>query len=596
MANVTEVGAADIKVQDYKCSIKEITVTSKWKAPNAEVSENVTTTVFDSKSEKKGVQKNIYIITSPDGKDITVKTVREDGNCQRDNHKKYQKQWEDYKATKAKDDRWPLPVLPYEITTTSQKEEKTIVQEEKHTIKCFEIGGASEAFKYLPLPIELDRDCVTAFKYNSCKEGPVFYKVTAYPDISFKAEVTVGTKMAKLKRSSYSAAPEGQKYEKKYKTSFERETASAKYIPERIEGVYDDYTHAKKKIAPPTITLSTTYNNEKDEIEIKVDTDVKEKDNELFYGKYKHDSAEIQIGTAVIQKFGKTVKKAKDTIELLGKICNLQFLKDFIDFDAADLIKNYKPYKIKLEPPSVSITVEGKYQTSKDLTRIGKYIDIGCALDPLLCISLTIDLLFLILSAVSAGTATGIYMIIKNLDKVLEKVLDKDYKKKYEGRLPVDLDIYIDLVLTGSVGGDFHLMINTAEDSYKDMPTDYVSASESIEGELKVDLKAGIKASVNILYFVTANGELSASGSSGIKVKLGLVNRILQGEGMSLQFDTIFLGLKIKYCVKGKVGLFKSFRVGGSIEGETELLEKRKIGFLSGGITFFEDKSAKTLQ
>lgn len=573
MASISEVGASSIDIESYKCSIKKVTVSTKWKAPNSEVSETVDATIFDSeKSPKAG--NSLYLISSPKGKKTTIKREWTEGGCQRDDHKEYKMSWAEYKTAVAKNDPWGNPPLyPYDRTREAKTKKYSNKNEETLEIKCHEIGGAFETLKYLKLPIPTKLPGITEFAHTTCKEGPFRYQIVSYPDISFKVNFSIGVKENKDKNDP---------------SQLQTKTDSFNKISKETTNLVKNTSKVDFKIGPPSFTVTITYNDEEDELECKIDLD---KESEFFHFSYKHGSSETEIGSEFIQNFSESIQKIFAFGELLKKICNIEFLKEFIDFDAADLVKNYKPYKIKLEPPVVSVTGEWKYHTSKDLTKIGKLIKINCDLKPLVGISLTIDLLFLILSAVSCGTATGIYVIIKNLDSVLEKLLGDKYKDEYKGLSPLDVDIYLDFVISGTINGSNRINIDTTADSYANLPTDYLTHSKSIEGVLKVDLKAGAKASVNVFFILSANGEISASGSSGIKLTLGWENRLFQGKGLAVFFNSLFLGLKVKYCVKGSVGLIQTFSFGGSKEGEKMLLEKKKIGFLSGEKVFFEDKA-----
>ena len=594
MANISEVGASNVDVKSYKCSIKKIDVTTKWKAPSAELPETVKATVFDSENATK--EKTIYLVTSPEGKKVTIKVERDEGKCTKENHKEYVTSWIDYKkdeenqeqdqeptsydrteskfnvkgllvaATKDAALSMVLPYfLPYNLLKTPIKKEELIKNESIQEIKCFEIAGALEALKYWKLPLDLEYPYTTTFKHVTCKEGPFQYKIISYPDISFKLEASVGTTEKEKKKNG--------------RSHFERQTNSAKYLKERGTALAEEAPKTDLKLKAPSFTASTTYNGGKDELEVKLDFD---RENDFIHFKYKHDPFEAEIGSGFIQDISGTLKKFKDCRDLVNKFRNVE--KNFKKL-GIDLVKNYKPYKFEFNSPSIFLSVEGQYQTSKDLNRIGKFYDICLDCEPLMSISLTIDLLFLILSAASAGTAAGIIVLLKNLDKVIEKLLGKKYKEKYNDTKPFECDIYFDLVVTGAINGEAHWIIDTTEKS------NWNSNTGSIEGVLSVDLKAGIKASIKFFYFISASGEISASGSSGIKLKIGFENRVAQGEGLIVPFETIFLGITIKYCLKGSVGLTKIFSIGGGFEGETELLDKRRIEILSGKMVFLDEKS-----
>ena len=577
MAGSSEVGAAQVDVKSYKCSITKITASTEWENPDGK-KETVTTSVFD-KDAKEG--KTIYVITSPKGQKVTIKTDRDEGQCQRDNHKTYKMKADDYTIDETKDvtlaSRVPqnkltakisalkLPVYSYALINNPQEKEETIKNSEDFTIKCYEIGGALEALKYWNLPIPTLKNQATQFSLTSCKEGFLNYQIISYPDICFYLEVTIGTNEAKKKKNG--------------RSHFLRQTRfPEKYLDDRAEALIKEAPGVEMKLLPPSFVAGTKYNGGQDEIEVKLDLDT---DNEIFHFNYKHDSLEADFGSELLQEIPSTIKKIKELSRLIKKFSKVE--KNFKEL-GIDMVKNYKPYKIKLNPPEIILSVDGKYQTSRDLTKIGRLYDICGTCEPLISISLTIDLLFLILSAVSGGTVTGIYVMLKELEKVIGKLLGQYWKKKYKATKPFECDIYFDLVITGAINGNVHWLIDTTE-------TKANSTKGSIEGVLKVDLKAGFKASVRFLYIVSASGEVSASASSGIKVKIGCVNRIAQGEGLTVSVDTSLLELKVSYCVQGSAGLFQTFSFNAGIKGEAVLWKEKKFDLFSGQAVFFTEKS-----
>ncbi len=520
------VGASQVSVDNYKCSIKKIVISTTWKGPTSEIPETVSSTVFNIQSPSNG--KTIYFISSPEGKKATLKTARNEGKCPRDNHKKYVVSWE------------------------NQKKEEVIKNVEDLIIKCYKIDGPVEPFKYLSLPIPTLKNYSTTFKYISCTEGPIQYKIVSYPDISFTVEFSIGTE---AKKNINKSSP------------FEKKTSALKRVPSQLQTINNKSLGTQLKFSP-SLTASTTFNGDKDEIELKINFDSEE---EIVQLKYKHDSKEIQLGSKFIQDIKGNFIKISDLIKLIVKICEIDFLKELKDFDSSSLVKGYKPYKLNLASPNVLFSLSGKYHVSRDLTRIGKYIDLGIACEPLIKISFTVDLLFLILTGVSAGSATGFYVMLKNLDKVLGKILGKSYKKKYKDTEPFTADIYFNFIISGAINGGIHWIIDTTE---KEDPNSHAGA---IEGVLKADLEAGAKCKLDI-FIIAVEGEVSASGSTGIKIKFGSENHILQGKGVSLLLEGYFLGLKLKYCVTGKVGLMKTTSYGGNLlDGNPTLLGKSKL-------------------
>ena len=143
--------------------------------------------------------------------------------------------------------------------------------------------------------------------------------------------------------------------------------------------------------------------------------------------------------------------------------------------------------------------------------RIGEYHDFSLSFEPLVSLSLKVDLLFVILTALTDGVYAKIYGAIKKLDKVLEEVLGKGYKEKYKDVLPA---AYIDLVISGAINCNGHWIIDTTEENA--LTTGVVAVV------LKADLKAGAKASVKTFYFITTGVDLSGSATSGFKFQYGL--------------------------------------------------------------------------
>lgn len=577
MANISEVGASKVDVKSYKCSIKKITASTEWENTDGK-KETVTTTVFN-KDSKEG--KTIYVVTSQKGQKVNIKTDRDEGQCQRDTHKTYKMTGDDFKIDETIDvtlaSRIPqnkltskisalkLPIYPYTLIKNPQKKEETIKNSEDFTIKCYEIGGALEALKYWNLPIPTMKNHATQFSLTSCKEGFLNYQIISYPDICFYLEVTIGTNEAKKKKNG--------------RSHFLRQTRfPEKYIDDRAEALMKDAPDVEMKLLPPSFIAGTKYNGGKDKIEVKLDLDT---DNEILHFNYKHDSLEADFGSELLQEIPGTIKKIKELSRLIKKFYKVE--KNFKEL-GIDMVKNYKPYKLKLNPPEIIISVDGKYQTSRDLTKIGRFYDICGTCEPLISISLTIDLLFLILTAVSGGTVTGIYVMLKEIDKLIGKVMGQYWKNKYNDTKPFECDIYFDLVITGAVNGTVHWLIDTTE-------TKANSTNGSIEGLLKVDLMAGIKANIKVLYFVSASGELSASATSGLKVRIECKNQIAQGDGLTVSIDTSLMELKIKYRVEGSAGLFQTFSASGGIKDEVILWKEKKFDLFSGEAVFFTEES-----
>ena len=570
MPSLSEVGASDVHVEDYKCSIESITVTNKsWKKPGAKVSTEVTATVFDNQTIKSG--KTIYVISNPQGKKVIVRAKKKDGQCSRPEHKKYKIVASDYNSSLR---QHPIPftasnipqlVRPYVLKNTPLTTQETLGYDKEFSVKCFEIGGVLEAFKYLKLPIPVDKEDKATFSFHRCKEGAVKFNIISYPDFNYSLKFKVGWKEEEKRKNNTS--------------HFERATSSRTYTDDRQKALVKEGLDTKVKLAPPSVEASMSYNGGRDKQELKIDFDTKK---EVFNLHLERDGRQLEIGSELIQDAVGGFKKVRALGRLLGKFANAEFLKDLVDFDPTQLVDNYKAYKFKLNPPSVSVFVTGQYCTSQDLARVGRYLVIGCKLDPLLSISLTIDLLFLLLTLASAGSAAGFLVMLKNLDKVVEKLLGKHYKKQYKDTKPFEADIFINLIITGSVGGNFDWVRDTTE---KRSPH---SLNAGISGTVKVDLECGAKLSVD-LFLIQVEAEAKATGSSGIEIRLGFEDRLAQGRGIALQFETFFLGLKITYVASAKAGLMKTVKGGVGVDGVKELLKCKKLEVFSGEHVFFSE-------
>ena len=568
MPGISEVGADKVELESYKCSIEKVTVSTKWKAPLKEISETVEALAYDNVEAKEG--KTLYLISNPEGKTVIIKTEKKDGKCSRSNHKNYLMKWDDYKEQKCtaetvSQDRtkshfnssglltaavkdvqmsalYGLPfVLPINLVKTPLKVDEKIKGESIVKIKCFEIGGVLDALSYWYLPLDLEKKYITQFNYTTCKEGFFGYKIISYPDINFKLKISIGTK---------------EKSEAEIST--EKDASDGGFV----------LPYKKSK---PKFEATTKFNGGNNELTIKVDFNTGDKVKENFSCTYiKNDRVLTEISSEALQQI-KSIKAPLDFIRALIKICSLEFINDFLAFDVNTIPKDKRHKVVDFDPklPNATFSIEGKYCTSRDLTQVGKCFLLEAACDPLIGCKITIDLLYLILNWTSAGAATGIYVLIKNLKEVLKSMFDNKYDE-----LPVDGDVFFDLEITGCINARLKLVIDTIKDNDK-------HHSLKAEGVISVDLKAGIKASIQVFYFVSGAIEFSAEASSGIKVVAELDYRGLK-EGLYVPLNVIFNGIKIKYKAKAYAGLKKvkynnKGGVGFDIDGEKELLGKKSL-------------------
>ncbi len=567
------IGGTNINVKNYKCSIKCITVKTKWKVPDDEVDKDVQATVFKQELQKFG-PKTIYLVTSQKGKDITIATKREANSCPREDHKRYvmkkgnvtinnlilsgyQNKYSPGQNLTAQLANNKNNANAQAKTNTStnkscQYEGSPIKAEEERKIKCYELKP-EELFKFfkLPVPTGKEKDSTYNFKYITCTEGSFNFTVIAYPDVKFELEFSIGIEESKKKQGGFS--------------HFEKNAMYIKNVAPKAGALIEE-KDTDVKFAPPSLTAKATFNGKRDELEVKLDFDTS---NEIFNIRYKKDSQEIELGTEGIQEFIKRIKKFADMVKFLKEVCSAQFIKDFIGLKKDNLANNYKPYKLELNLPAILFSYTGQYHTAQNLGKIGKYYGMGIAVDPLIGLTFTIDLLYLILTALSAGTATGFYVLLKNLDKVIGKLLGSDYKKTYKDTKPFEADVYFNLVISGAINGSAKWIIDTANTQNKD------TLSAAIEGELKVDIEAGAKASID-LFVVAVEGEASASASTGIKLKLRMDQEI-QNDELAVVSEGFFLGIKVEYCIKGQAGSMKTISYGASFEGEANLLDTTEI-------------------
>lgn len=573
MAGISEVGAAEVDVKSYKCSIKEVTVSTKWKAPDKEVDEEVSTKVYDSESK---IQKDIYIVTSQKGKKVTIKTNRDAGECRRDEHKRYTMAWTEFKkdgegnqkqvdkvqlspfnmttskvnvqglaiaATKDAMLSAALPVLiPYNLLRTPLKVNEEIKNETIQTVKCFEIGGAFDALQYWNLPIPIEKSYITKFSYATCKEGPFQFQVISYPDISFKLEFTLDS--AQRDKNDKSLNPFNKKF---------------------------DWCR-------PKFEISTTYNAKKCKLELKIDLN-KDADDYVYFKYIENNTVVTELGSGIIQQLPKFIYNAKNFFKVVKKICTHEFIQEFLAFDAS---KFKKEPKWELIPPSIKFEVTSKYNTSRDLAQIGKYYNLTLSCDPLIGLKYKLDLLYIILNAVTGGAATGVYLLVKNIKPIIEELLGDDLDS------PVSADVFIDLEISGKINASLQYIIDTIKSN---AGSNKLSLTP-VEGVIDVDLKAGAKASITFFFIATAAAEASMTASSGITLQVGFENHLKEKKGIVVPVTMLFNGLKIKWCVKASAGLKKTkitkeSYVGVEKEGEKKVWDKKEI--FSRDFTFFKD-------
>lgn len=565
MPGISEVGACSVNVESFQCSIKKIVVTTKWKAPDKEVDEMVSTTVYDNVSK---TAKNMYLVSSPKGKEITIKVDRDGGRCIKQPHKVFSMAWPDYEKDEkgttqevqaiktqritsvttqinykglaiaaAKDAALStaLPFLiPYHLIKTPKRITEVHNNERSLRVKCFEVGGAFEALKYWRLPIPVENNYLTKFSYLSCREGLSGFQVISYPDISCKLEFTLDSE--------------------KNATDPTRNPITKKF----------DWCR-------PKFEATTTYNGKQDKIVLKIDFN-KDAEDYVYLKYIKQNNVVAEFGSGILQQLPNIVKNFTNFLKAVKKICTHEFIQDFLAIDTKKLKDDYKIGSFKMVPPSVSLTVEGKYNTSRDLLRIGKFYSITLACDPLIGVTYKLDLLYLLLNWATAGVATGVYLLIKNLKPIIEGLLGDDIKS------PASADVFIDLEITGKINASLNYIIDTIKSNEGSNKLNMTP----VEGVIDFDLKAGAKASIDFFCIATASAEASMTLSSGFTFQVGFENHLKEGIGLVVPFGILFNGAKIKWVLKASAGLKKvtykkSTSKGVQKEGEKKLLDKAEL-------------------
>ena len=171
MGSSSVVGACNVNLESYQCSIKEITVSTAWSTPGGLTSGSAIAKIIDNNNNN--ARKTLYIISSPTGKKVTIRTVREPGKCTREAHRMYRRAWDEYMPdaryiTYAKVDGFSggsavngnkqcvrredgIPLSTFVRVNNNQKKQFPIQNQEQFNVKCFEIGGIFDTLNYFKL-------------------------------------------------------------------------------------------------------------------------------------------------------------------------------------------------------------------------------------------------------------------------------------------------------------------------------------------------------------------------------------------------------------------------------------------------------------
>lgn len=375
-----------------------------------------------------------------------------------------------------------------------------------------------EKFKkylFLPIPTYIQGNQKTEIPlfFPSCKNKPKT-SVIPYPDIDFTIELNLDF-----------ATDEEDKKKEDYK-------GLSKDFSFLFTTNYNDSPRAKDELKIDKDGISVSK-----ELKYKTDDDKEELDEEV--------KAKLEIFKILSSIFSKA-KKIDETI------------KELLDAPDAKVVK---PDIIE---PNITFNATWQYDTSKDLSKIGRLLDFTLKGEPLIGAGFTIDLLQVVLNLLTPGMGT----LYRELENAINSI-DKDDQLK----------VYFDLELNGQINLGGNLKINTADISN--------DTSVKLDGnaEVSAELKVGIFVKAKTWIFVTEN-EISGSASSSIKG--GGYFKAKFNDGLFFSPYLLFDGLKLKIVIRGEIGLkikVDIFSADGSITTEATILPPVElISFMYNGV------------
>jgi len=273
-----------------------------------------------------------------------------------------------------------------------------------------------------------------------------------------------------------------------------------------------------------------------------------------------NETSETKVGISVEVKYGGKSEKitisesinASPFLSLLDKISI--FLKKWMnieDFMNEALNTADKSYiEIKPNNPSINLSWEWKYCLNKEKTEIGSSHKVNLQLKPLIGTTITFHLLKLLLVTLSGGVLDPVIKVATWIQSTLKK-------------LNIDLDIFADLILSGTINCSLEGEFTTLK---KEEKTLTLKGGLEISGEIKI----GAKAKAEILV-AKVEAEVSVSG----KITITLEGKIcFKGNLITIGFPITLLPFKTKFILKGKVQLF-FINLEASYEYSNEFEEKK---------------------
>lgn len=213
------------------------------------------------------------------------------------------------------------------------------------------------------------------------------------------------------------------------------------------------------------------------------------------------------------------------------------------------------PITFEVKPPNVNISatwmLQRAHQKKSAIERVGTQISVTVNAQPLIGLDITIDLLGaavgVIAGAVSEGAATDealrIYHLIKSRINDGASVGNDDLGAIVKG------DVYIDLILSGTISTNFTFNFNTVSDG----------SDTAVKLETSAKITATLKAGANtkasfsaVAVKVTGYFEASASGSGSITFGHSLN---ADDTGLYYRPQLGFDGIDVQYTLVGKVNL-----------------------------------------
>ena len=252
-------------------------------------------------------------------------------------------------------------------------------------------------------------------------------------------------------------------------------------------------------------------------------------------------------------EFETKIKRLYDLFASLGNIA------DGITNTTKGRIRNIgfkgMPMTFEVKPPNVKLQaiwmLKRAHEKKQAVEKVGTQIAVQLSADPLIGLEMTVDLLALAVGAVAGAVTDGmgsekaveIYNTIKS--KMKEGISGGD--DELGGSLSAD--IYIDLVLSGTITASANFTFNTVGDG-----TD-TSLKLETAAKLKAEIKAGsyIKATMTVLS-VTAQGyfEMTAGGNASVTFGHSLQ---ATNEGLFYRPQLGFDGLNVEYTLVVKASL-----------------------------------------